>query len=191
MLTQKRNTSTFGLQILRGECFENVILTKQVQLLANAAYAIAITALWNGELLSAESKQTVKQFIKIFLLKSEDRQQAYTVLVERIQLARGFVIVEQGRAIPAPEVWFRETNSKGFAVTAKWWKTLRETRESFPLFRQYMKVVAEAVVDILETPTPKNFHYWRLYFIEREWQGPLNLFLAVIANMRFGEEGEL
>jgi hypothetical protein len=123
MLTQKRNSSTFGLQILRGECFENVILTKQVQLLANAAYAIAITALWNGELLSAESKQTVKQFIKIFLLKSEDRQQAYTVLVERIQLARGFVIVEQGRAIPAPEVWFRETNSKGFAVTEKWWKT--------------------------------------------------------------------
>jgi hypothetical protein len=184
MLPQKRNQNTFPLQIFKADAFENVILSKQIQLLADAAYAVAISALWNGELLSLDAIQTIKQFIKAYLIKAEDRQFAYTVLIERILLARAYVIAEEGRYIPAPSVWLNERNIQGFERTKKWWKQLNETRSSFPLHHHDMKVMAEAVVDMLQTPTAKNFHYWRTYFIERDWHAQLNLFLAMVANMQ-------
>jgi hypothetical protein len=185
MLPQKKNKHTFSLQIFKADAFEDVILSKQIQLLADAAYAVAITALWNGELLSQDAMQTIKRFIKTHLIKAEDRQFGYTVLIERILIARRNIIAEEGTYIPAPSVWLNERNMQGFVVTEKLWKQMNEVRNSFPLHRHDFKVIAEAVLDMLQTPTAKNFHYWRAYFIERDWHGQLNLFLAVVANMQF------
>ena len=162
---------------------DDVFFTPRVQCMADAAYAIAVTALWNGEVLSAASQQRLKEFIRSFLLQHTDREQCYTAFVERVLLARAYVESVDGRYIPSPEWWVDTTNDKGFKGTARWYKKLIAVRETYPLREQVMKVIAEAVLDMRESPTAKNFHYWRGYFIKRGWEKGMNLFLAVVGMM--------
>ena len=70
----------------------------------------------------------------------------------------------------------------GFAGTKRWFDKLLLQRASVPGYKIQLKVFAEAVLEINETPSGRNFHYWRGYFIERGCQGLLNLMLSTVAN---------
>jgi len=161
-------------------------LDRRICTLADTAWMVAYTALWHTEYIAEEEKQKCQSFIKAFLVDASDPQEAYDELIQRILLARQYVLADEAtRFVPAPSVWFDETNKKGFAGTKAWMRKVEETRKSFPLHRQYLKVFAEAIQDIAETGAEEDFHYWRSYFIERGWNKMVNLLLATVGNLMF------
>ena len=153
--------------------------------LADTAWMIAYTALWHAEMISEEEKRRCMALIKTYLLDAPDPQDAYNDMIQRILLAREYVMQQEGRWIPAPAEWFDHGNPHGFAGTERWLQRVKEKRRAYPLYRQALRAFAEAIQEIKETGDAKDFHYWRSYFAERRWNRLLNLLLATVGNMRF------
>ena len=177
---QRRETELYVIRGFKG-------LDKRIATLANTAWMIAYTALWHTEYVAEEEKEQTLRLIKAILMDTDDPQDAYTDLVQRILLTRQYIILDVNRYVPAPTRWFDPSNKYGFAGTKEWLRQVEVTRKSFPLYKQYLKVFAEAIQEISETGAAEDFHYWRSYLIERGWNQLVNLLLATVGNMRFEE----
>lgn len=151
----------------------------------NAAWLVAYTALWNGTVFSTTEQEQAKQAIAEWLQKQPNKEEAYKAFVQRVLMARLYIYKHHKTLSFTPTEWLNHNNQTGFAGTAKWMEQLQEKRKAMPLYRLELKAFAEAVVEMEEEPTARNFHYWRSYFIERNQQGLLNLFLSVVANAKF------
>jgi hypothetical protein len=169
------------LRLIKGYAGQELLLEQTIE----ATWQIAYTALWNGDILSSAEISTCKKLIKTYLLQGEDLQRAYAELAQRIMLARIDVQSFPGRTVPMPSEWFNVNNENGFQGTKSLFAKLQFRRLSMPLYKIELKAFCEAVMEMTEEPTARNFHYWREYFIERGWQGLLNVFLATVANSRW------
>jgi hypothetical protein len=159
-------------------------LTTLTKLLWNIAY----TALWNGSIFSTQEKTNTLDAIKAYLVHEDNLEHAYTEMVQRILITRRYLQKDPQRFVPLPSIWFEATNIYGYNGTASWFADIRLTRLSLPLYKLSLKAFAEAILEMAEEPGAKNFHYWREYFIERNCQGLLNLFLATVANLNYAVE---
>lgn len=155
---------------------------ESINKMIDAAWQISYTSFWNTWTLSHFEVEGSKQFIKKFITRSEDRYNNYLEYCQRVLLAREFIIKNPQKYIPLPSKWFNKYNHNGFAGTYKWFMNLIATRRSLPLYRQQFKALPEAILEMHEEPTGKNFHYWRGWFIEREYQATANLFLCITGN---------
>lgn len=151
----------------------------------NAAWLTAYTALWNGTIFSTTEQEQAKQAIEQWM-QAPDKEAAYKAFVQRVLMARLYLQQTGRKYMPTPTEWLNPNNQTCFAGTAKWMKQLQEKRKAMPLHRLELKAFAEAILEMEEEPTARNFHYWRSYFIERNHQALLNLFLSCIGNAKFG-----
>lgn len=178
---QQQNAFTF----IKGYAGQEQLLQQTI----NATWQIAYTALWNGVILNSNETKKCKQLIRTWLLQGDDLVSTYTELVQRIMLARAYVMALPNRFVPLPSEWFCLSNEKGLAGTKAWFAKLQFKRLAMPLYKIELKAFAEAILELAEEPTTHNFHYWREYFIERGWQALLNVYLAVVANMEYDGRG--
>jgi hypothetical protein len=155
---------------------------KELTQLSCTAWQIAYTALWNTVDFSAQEKQLALKFITQFIDQSTGHKKAYNEFIQRVLLARQYIITHPGTFIPVPSKWLDEENKKGFAGTARWYNSLQITRASMPQYKIPLKAFGEAVLETIQTSAAKDFHYWRSYFIQNNCQSLLNLFLSTIAN---------
>lgn len=155
---------------------------QEVHQLANCAWQIVYTALWNTKQFAAPEIEKAKEFISRFLQQDNNHKIKYLEFVQRILLARQYVSSHPGTYIPVPSQWFSTENVKGFTDTEKWYNTIQQTRTAMPLYKQVLKAFAEAVLETTQTFKAKDFHYWRSYFIQQKTNGLLNLYLSTVAN---------
>ena len=148
----------------------------------NPAWLTAYTALWNGTIFSTNEQEQAKQAIEQWMQAQPDKEAAYKAFVQRVLMTRLYLQQTGKKYLPTPTEWLNPNNQNGFAGTAKWMEQLQEKRKAMPLHRLELKAFAEAILEMEEEPTARNFHYWRSYFIERNQQGLLNLFLSCIGN---------
>ena len=158
---------------------------EQLQTLSQLAWQIAYTALWNGEEFSAIEKEKAVEFIRTFIREQSNPKKAYSAFVQRVLLARQYISTHPGTYAPVPTQWLSPANKKGFAGTQRWYDAVEKTRASLPLFKEPLKAFAEAILETTLSAEPKDFHYWRSYFSEKDAQQVLNLFLSTLANCRF------
>jgi hypothetical protein len=157
---------------------------RQVQQLTHIAWQISYTALWNGKEFSAVEIAAAKEFIKGFIQQGSPLK-SYSAFVQRVMLARQYIITHHGTYVPFPSRWFNTGNKRGFAGTEKWYRCVEEARAKEPAFKQYIKALPEAVLEIIEGNSAKDFHYWRSWFAERGAHSTLSLYLAVLGNCRY------
>ncbi len=148
----------------------------------NAAWLVAYTALWNGTIFSSAEQEQAQQSIQKWMQAQPDKHAAYNTFVQRVLMARLYLQKTKRRLTVTPTEWLNPDNQNGFTGTAKWYGELLEKRKAMPLHRLELKAFAEAALEMEEEPTDRNFHYWRSYFIERNQQALLNLFLSCIGN---------
>lgn len=159
---------------------------EEIKQLVNTAWYIVYTALWNTEQLSIKEKEIAINFITEFLQQSNNHRKAFNEFVQRVLMARQYIICHPGTYAPIPSRWFDPANARGFAGTAKWFHSLEEMRTSILNFKEPLQVFSEAVLQTIQACSAKEFHAWRGYFISKRSQGLLNLYLSVIANVRMG-----
>jgi hypothetical protein len=160
---------------------DNKAYLQQTEQLAALAWQIAYTALWNGTEFSAKEISETKTFILQFI-RNGSPLKTYSELVQRVLLARQYILTHPGTYAPCPGRWFSPENSRGFAGTQRWYQKLTETRTRMPKHQLHLKAFAEAVLETMQSNKAADFHYWRSWFAERGAQATLNLFLSVLAN---------
>lgn len=158
---------------------------EKIQKATDNAWIIAFTVLWNGEIFSTEEKAKAKQYIRYWIINQPCIRHAYLQAAQRILLANQYIAAAKGRYVPSPSEWFDPANQYGFAGTEEWFNKMQKKRIAMPLYNQHLKAFAEAVEEMADEPTARNFHYWREYFIERNCQALLNIFLATVTNMSY------
>jgi hypothetical protein len=176
--TKTNNLVSSTLTVVKGK----QEYTEQVKQLSNIAWQIAYTSLWNGAVFSNEEINNTKKAITHFLQQGTPLKQ-YAALAQRIILARHYILSHPGTYAPFPTQWFAQENKKGFAGTEKWLQTIEAQRQKMPTCKQALKAFPEAVLEVSQSQSANDFHYWRSYFAQQNAQGLLNLFLATIANM--------
>lgn len=154
-------------------------------MMVKAAWNITYTSLWNTWTLSAYELNGSKNFIRNFIVNSSDTFKGYQEYCQRVLLAREYIIKNPDKYVPVPSKWFHTNNCNGFAGTSRWFLNTQDIRKSLPLYRSQFKALPEAVLEMLEEPSARNFHYWRDWFISRDKQATANLFLSIIANCTF------
>lgn len=157
---------------------------QQVILLTNIAWQISYCALWNGKEFSAAEIAAAKAFIQSFIRQGNPLK-TYSEYVQRVMLARQYIITHEGAYAPWPTRWLSSENKMGFAGTGRWFRTVEEARAKEPAFKQYIKALPEAVLETLQSNKAADFHYWRSWFAERNAQSTLNLFLSVLAGCSY------
>lgn len=150
---------------------------------ASLAFQIAYTALWNTTDFSTTEVEQAKNLINQILEQDQNPSKAFNQFVQRVLLARQYIITHPGTYAPIPTVWLCSNNKNGFAGTQKWLEAVENLRTSIPSYKQSLKAFAEAVQETTNSKSPADFHYWRSYFIQQNAQGLLNLFLSTIANI--------
>ena len=178
-----RNTTTYypALLVVKGK----QEYEQQVNRLSRMAWQIAYTALWNAEEFSALEKEKALEFITGFIREQRNPEKAYSVFVQRVLLARQYIITHPGSYAPIPTQWFSPANKNGFAGTQRWYESVELSRQSLPKYKQSIKAFAEAVLETVQSDDARDFHYWRNYFSEQDAQATLNLFLSTLANCRY------
>ncbi len=155
---------------------------QQVNKLTALAWQITYTALWNTTEFSAKEKEFAVNFIRDFIQKSNSPSKAYSEFVQRVLLARQYLIMHPEAYAPIPSKWFSTINKNGFKGTERWYTSLITVRYSVPEFRIHLKAFAEAIAEVTTTRSASDFHFWRTYFAERNYHSVLSLFLSTIAN---------
>jgi hypothetical protein len=156
---------------------------QQVQLYTNTAWQIIYTALWNTAQFSEEEEEVAKKYISNFLETTPAIHLNFNTLIQRVILARQYIISHDINFTMLPSTWFNPQNKKGFVGTQSWLQAINKTRLSLPHYKQPLKVFAQAITETTFQTNPKTFHYWRNYFIDRNANALLNLYLSVIANI--------
>lgn len=159
---------------------------QQTARLTEMAWQIAYTSLWNGTEFSANEINEAKTFIRNFIVNGSPLK-AYSELVQRVLLARQYILSHTGTYAPCPSRWFSPQNNRGFSGTQRWYHQLAATRTRMPQYQLHLKAFPEAVQDTLASGKAGDFHYWRSWFAERGAQATLNLFLSVLANIKYGK----
>lgn len=157
-----------------------------IERLVNTAWGFACTALWNTSIFSNKEIEEAKASIKELLVNSKNPEKGYSAFCQRVLLARQYINNNAGKYIPLPTIWLHKDNPFGFAGTKEWYDNIRAVRSSLPQFKAELKAFAEAILEMKEDATDKNFEYWKNYFIERKAPGLLALFLQTIARQQFG-----
>lgn len=158
---------------------------EQTRHLVIAAYYCAYTALWNAAQLSQAEKDAAFEAVRGFIINSENPEKAYAQLVQRVLMARFYSLSNEGVTIPEPSAWFNAGNANGFPGTANWYDRLHKKRQAYPLHRLELKAFPEAILEMVEDASARNFHYWRSWFIGHDNNKLLNLFLSTVANLSF------
>ncbi len=157
----------------------------QTQKLADTAWNLAHTALWNNVVFSNQETQAAKTMIKNIISSSKTPVKTYKAFCQRVLLARQYVNNNPDRYIPLPTIWLDHENVTGYAGTESWYQNIQDIRASLPNYKNELKAFAEAILEMSEEPTTQNFQYWRNYFIDNKATGLLGLFLCTIANDKF------
>jgi hypothetical protein len=152
--------------------------------LAQLAWQIAYTALWNTEEFSTIEKEQAVKSIATIIEAETNVLKSYSNFVQRVLLARQYINAHPGTYAPIPTKWFCASNKNGFAGTQRWLAEIENTRASLPKYKQSLKAFAEAIQETTTSKSASDFHYWRSYFAEQNAQGLLNLFLSTIANVQ-------
>ena len=155
------------------------------ELMIKAAWNLTYTSFWNTWTLSSNEMRLTKKFIRKFITNAQVKYEAYVEYCERVLLAREYLINNPEKYVPIPSKWFDTNNMNGFIGTGRWFENMRNMRRSLPLYRNHFRALPEAILEMLEEPSGRIFHYWRNWFVEREKHASVNLFLSVVANFHF------
>jgi hypothetical protein len=157
---------------------------QQVDRLTSIAWQITYTSLWNGMEFSVAEKENAVMRISQ-LIEQGSPVKAYSEFVQRVLLARQYILSHPGTYAPLPSQWLSIENKNGYAGTLRWYLSVETTRAALPKYKQPLKAFSEAVLETVQSGNAKDFHYWRSYFSEQDAQQTLNLFLSTVANCSY------
>lgn len=167
------------LTAIRGGKFDD-----SVGKLAGAAWAIARSLLFSHLSLSSDEVTACITVIRQRLSVWNTGAEGFINLIQRVASFRLHSSSETKQPGLLPSDWFRHGNAAGFALSAPLMEEITRIRASIPGYRSDLKALAEALLEMSEEPTVRNFIYWRDWFSERGMQQAHDLFCIAVTYLQ-------
>lgn len=163
MSTNSCNRTCPAFTVLRGGKADD-----RLDKLSCFAWSFTCTLLFPHLNFSFSEATKAKACIKHWILLSPDSRKGFLEYVERLLLCC------ENRLFPVsmlPSTWLSAANLQGFILSGLWIEDIKKTRYSLPAYREDLRSLAEAVLEISEDASENNFRYWRHYFIShQQWE---------------------
>ena len=150
-----------------------------LQVLEKAAWSCAKAIIFYRHNYTEEELQKIKPQIRNFLLATTDPFKNYLEFCQRLLLARKHITNDQ---LASPANWFSPACNNGFYQTGRAYKALLKQRENHPLCRKEWKALAQAILEMHETPEISVFTYWEKWFLLNKNYEELRTFLFFISH---------
>lgn len=143
------------------------------------AWSFTCTLLFPHLHFSFSEAARTKDSIKHWILLYNDSRKGFLEYIERLLLCN------ENKLTPTsilPSEWFSKYNLEGFILSGVWMEDIKKTRYALPAYREDLRSLAEAVLEISEGTTKNNFCYWRHYFISHQQWESLQLLTTYTCN---------
>ena len=161
---------------------QKTVNNNSIDIYTQAAWNLSYSAFWEQFDFSVIEIETAREFIHSFICNGVDPYANYMAYCQRVLMAYSYIKNENEKYIPLPSKWFDKANDKGFIGTSRWMEVLNIKRKAIPLYRIELKAMAEAVLEMNEDPTVRNFRYWKSYLLDRKQEWLYSLFVSVVMN---------
>ena len=120
----------------------------------------------------------MQRAIKNFIAAKCDYYLGYLEFCERLLLLDGGGTSYRGYSLSEWENWFDHGNY--FDSTKNDYERLQQKRKTDPELKKNWKALAEAILEMQETPSPYILLYWENWFVERNAMDEFELFRKAI-----------
>ncbi|MBL7760939.1 MAG: hypothetical protein JNK08_09630 [Sediminibacterium sp.] len=174
MSTNSCNSTCPTFSVLRGGKADD-----RLDKLSCFAWSFTCTLLFPHLHFSFSETSKAKDCIKHWILLSTDSRKGFLEYVERLLLCceNGLTPISM-----LPSNWLSTTNLQGFILSGLWMENIKKTRYALPAYREDIRSLAEAVLEISEHTSENNFRYWRHYFISHQQWESLQLLTTYTCN---------
>ena len=154
----------------------------------HVAWAIAYTALRNGEELAVGEEKSAMTFIEKRIGQGKELPAAFSEISQRMLLARHHYNRHYEVRTPLPSKFFYSGNHSGYSRTKESFKAIEFERVFTREYMCALKFFGIAVLEVSEYPQGPKFHAWRSCFLERDRSDMYNLFLSAVNEVVRREE---
>ncbi len=133
---------------------EQAIEKNETDLLIDAAWHFAYSALWHHEIISPKEITNCKEFIRHFFQLQVNSKKALIIFCERVLLAKEYFVRYPGQLSP-PSIWLHHQNDEGFTTTLTWYQQMLVRRQQVPDFRNDLQIVTHYYLQYAVKPSAK------------------------------------
>ena len=158
---------------------EGAIVREDIDMLSNTALTFTLLALWPGKTFIPKQLICVMKHVYSFIMYKSYPYLAYIEYCQRILLTWHYIALHPEWQPGTPAFWLHDKT--GFSLSAGWYKSMEEKRVTEPLYLHKYKVLAEAILEMNEGPSPEALDYWVHWFMTHKATKELTLFLSMLA----------
>jgi hypothetical protein len=149
-----------------GKLFDAIKLEKRTE----QFFIFCHSMLWSTRDFSENQQNVYKRLIAEHFLSGVDADETFKNLIEKVILAKRYVLEKPYRFIAEPSDWFNIKYYNGLAGTAKWHDALQEQRNSTPQFGESLKIFSEAILNYADERNLLDIIFYRQIFItQKDW----------------------
>ena len=141
--------------------------------------------LWSTRDFTEEQQNTYKRLIAEHFLQSGNADETFKNLVEKVVLAKRYVLEKPYRFIAEPSDWLNIRFFNGLSGAAKWHDALQEQRTHNPAFGESLSVFADAILNYAEERNVLDIVFYRQFFISIKAWDLLQWYMNAVMHYQF------
>lgn len=169
------------LQIVYGDKYLSPLKKKRINDLWDICYA----TIWPKENFSKTEIETFKVLIADHFIGSENADEKFAELIERVVLAKRYINRRQGRYISKPIDWLNIHFKTGLQGTEKWYKQVTDQRKTVPHYNEGIKLLSEALLSFSKHQKTNEIEQYREEFIKQKQHDLLFYYTNAIMHLLF------
>lgn len=169
------------IHVEEGKLFDSIKQVKRTE----EFFVFCHSMLWSTRDFSEDEQNTCKRLIADHFLKSTNVDETFKDLVEKVVLAKRYVLEKPYRFIAEPTDWLNIKFYNGLSGANKWHDALQEQREINPEFGVSLNVFANAILHYAEERNLLDIVFYRQLFINLKAWDLLQWYMNAVMHYQF------
>ena len=141
--------------------------------------------LWSTQDFSEDQQNKFKRLIADHFMKGENVDATFKDLVEKVVLAKRYVLEKPYRFIADPQDWLNIKFYNGLSGATKWHDALQEQREITPQFGESLKIFSEAILNYAKERNILDIIFYRHIFVSLQSLDLLQWYMNAVMHYQF------
>lgn len=169
------------IHVEEGKLFDAIKQVKRTE----DFFVFCHSMLWSTKDFSEEQQNTYKRLIAEHFKTSSDVDETFKDLVEKVVLAKRYVLEKPYRFIAEPKDWLNIKFYNGLSGANKWHDALQEQREITPNFGESLRIFSEAILNYAEQRNVLDIVFYRQLFIRLQVWDLLQWYMNSVMHYQF------
>jgi hypothetical protein len=169
------------VKVENGRLFDSIKCVKRTEQL----FVFCHSMLWSTKDFPEDQQNNLKRLIAEYFKESSDVDETFKHLVEKIVLAKRYVLEKPYRFMAEPKDWLNIKFMNGLRNTSKWHDALQEQRKTNPKFGESLKIFSEAILNYAEQRNVLDIVFYRQALISLEAWDLLQWYMNFVMHYQF------